>query len=158
MANDKYYVMVSKTMAWFRNIIQSEYPSTEIGKGDSDVSPELRDRLNSGPYPIIHTVMTKKALESIATNRARSIEIKGLVKEADKPKTITENITITNVNWLSLRKMEDNKFKGLNILKLESKDNVVNSLKSIKTAFINYREVVDKKYDEGKFTPGVISK
>ena len=158
MANDKYYVMVSKTMAWFRNIIQSEYPSTEIGKGDSDVSPELRDRLGSGPYPIIHTVMTKKALESIATNRARSIEIKGLVKEADKPKTITENITITNVNWLSLRKMEDNKFKGLNILKLESKDNVVNSLKSIKTAFINYREVVDKKYDEGKFTPGVISK
>ena len=158
MANDKYYVMVSKTMAWFRNIIQSEYPSTEIGKGDSDVSPELRDRLNSGPYPIIHTVMTKKALESIATNRARSIEIKGLVKEADKPKTITENITITNVNWLSLRKMEDNKFKGLNILKLESKDNVVNSLKSIKPAFINYREVVDKKYDEGKFTPGVISK
>ena len=158
MANDKYYVMVSKTMAWFRNIIQSEYPSTEIGKGDSDVSPELRDRLNSGPYPIIHTVMTKKALESIATNRARSIEIKGLVKEADKPKTITENITITNVNWLSLRKMEDNKFKGLNILKLESKDNVANSLKSIKPAFINYREVVDKKYDEGKFTPGVISK
>ena len=158
MANDKYYVMVSKTMAWFRNIIQSEYPSTEIGKGDSDVSPELRDRLNSGPYPIIHTVMTKKALESIATNRARSIEIKGLVKEADKPKTITENITITNVNWLSLRKMEDNKFKGLNILKLESKDNVVNSLKSIKPAFVNYREVVDKKYDEGKFTPGVISK
>ena len=158
MANDKYYVMVSKTMAWFRNIIQSEYPSTEIGKGDSDVSPELRDRLGSGPYPIIHTVMTKKALESIATNRARSIEIKGLVKEADKPKTITENITITNVNWLSLRKMEDNKFKGLNILKLESKDNVANSLKSIKPAFINYREVVDKKYDEGKFTPGVISK
>ena len=158
MANDKYYVMMSKTMAWFRNLIQSEYPSTEIGKGDSDVSPELRDRLGSGPYPIIHTVMTKKALESIATNRARSIEIKGLVKEADKPKTITENITITNVNWLSLRKMEDNKFKGLNILKLESKDNVVNSLKSIKTAFINYREVVDKKYDEGKFTPGVISK
>ena len=158
MANDKYYVMVSKTMAWFRNIIQSEYPSTEIGKGDSDVSPELRDRLGSGPYPIIHTVMTKKALESIATNRARSIEIKGLVKEADKPKTITENITITNVNWLSLKKMEDNKVKGLNILKLESKDNVANSLKSIKPAFINYREVVDKKYDEGKFTPGVISK
>ena len=54
--------------------------------------------------------------------------------------------------------MEDNKFKGLNILKLESKDNVVNSLKSIKTAFINNREVVDKKYDEGKFTPVVISK
>ena len=158
MANDKYYVMVSKTMAWFRNIIQSEYPSTEIGKGDSDVSPELRDRLGSGPYPIIHTVMTKKALESIATNRARSIEIKGLVKEADKPKTITENITITNVNWLSLKKMEDNKVKGLNILKLESKDNVANSLKSIKPAFINYREVVDKKYDEGKFAPGVISK
>ena len=158
MANDKYYVMMSKTMAWFRNLIQSEYPSTEIGKGDSDVSPELRDRLGSGPYPIIHTVMTKKALESIATNRAKSIEIKGLVKEADKPKTITENITITNVNWLSLKKMEDNKVKGLNILKLESKDNVANSLKSIKPAFINYREVVDKKYDEGKFTPGVISK
>ena len=158
MANDKYYVMMSKTMAWFRNLIQSEYPSTEIGKGDSDVSPELRDRLGSGPYPIIHTVMTKKALESIATNRAKSIEIKGLVKEGDKPKTITENITITNVNWLSLKKMEDNKVKGLNILKLESKDNVANSLKSIKPAFINYREVVDKKYDEGKFTPGVISK
>ena len=158
MANDKYYVMMSKTMAWFRNLIQSEYPSTEIGKGDSDVAPEMRDRLGSGPYPIIHTVMTKKALESIATNRAKSIEIKGLVKEEDKPKTITENITITNVNWLSLKKMEDNKVKGLNILKLESKDNVANSLKSIKPAFINYREVVDKKYDEGKFTPGVISK
>jgi hypothetical protein len=28
----------------------------------------------------------------------------------------------------------------------------------VKPAFINYREVVDKKYDEGKFTPGVISK
>lgn len=158
MANDKYYVMMSKTMAWFRNLIQSEYPSTEIGKGDSDVAPEMRDRLGSGPYPIIHTVMTKKALESIATNRAKSIEIKGLVKEEDKPKTITENITITNVNWLSLKKMEDNKVKGLNILKLESKDNVANSLKSIKPAFVNYREVVDKKYDEGKFTPGVISK
>lgn len=158
MANDKYYVMMSKTMAWFRNLIQSEYPSTEIGKGDSDVAPEMRDRLGSGPYPIIHTVMTKKALESIATNRAKSIEIKGLVKEGDKPKTITENITITNVNWLSLKKMEDNKVKGLNILKLESKDNVADSLKSIKPAFINYREVVDKKYDEGKFTPGVISK
>ena len=158
MANDKYYVMMSKTMAWFRNLIQSEYPSTEIGKGDSDVAPEMRDRLGSGPYPIIHTVMTKKALESIATNRAKSIEIKGLIKEEDKPKTITENITITNVNWLSLKKMEDNKVKGLNILKLESKDNVANSLKSIKPTFINYREVVDKKYDEGKFTPGVISK
>ena len=158
MANDKYYVMMSKTMAWFRNLIQSEYPSTEIGKGDSDVAPEMRDRLGSGPYPIIHTVMTKKTLESIATNRAKSIEIKGLVKEEDKPKTITENITITNVNWLSLKKMEDNKVKGLNILKLESKDNVANSLKSIKPTFINYREVVDKKYDEGKFTPGVISK
>ena len=158
MANDKYYVMMSKTMAWFRNLIQSEYPSTEIGKGDSDVAPEMRDRLGSGPYPIIHTVMTKKTLESIATNRAKSIEIKGLVKEEDKPKTITENITITNVNWLSLKKMEDNKVKGLNILKLESKDNVSNSLKSIKPTFINYREVVDKKYDEGKFTPGVISK
>lgn len=158
MANDKYYVMMSKTMAWFRNLIQSEYPSTEIGKGDSDVAPEMRDRLGSGPYPIIHTVMTKKALESIATNRAKSIEIKGLVKEEDKPKTITENITITNVNWLSLKKMEDNKVKGLNILKLESKDNVANSLKSIKPAFVNYREVVDKKYNEGKFTPGVISK
>ena len=158
MANDKYYVMMSKTMAWFRNLIQSEYPSTEIGKGDSDVAPEMRDRLGSGPYPIIHTVMTKKALESIANNRSKSIEVKGLVKEEDKPKTITENITITNVNWLSLKKMEDNKVKGLNILKLESKDNVANSLKSIKPAFINYREVVDKKYNEGKFTPGVISK
>jgi hypothetical protein len=158
MANDKYYVMMSKTMAWFRNLIQSEYPSTEIGKGDSDVAPEMRDRLGSGPYPIIHTVMTKKALESIANNRSKSIEVKGLVKEQDKPKTITENITITNVNWLSLKKMEDNKVKGLNILKLESKDNVANSLKSIKPAFINYREVVDKKYNEGKFTPGVISK
>jgi hypothetical protein len=158
MANDKYYVMMSKTMAWFRNLIQSEYPSTEIGKGDSDVAPEMRDRLGSGPYPIIHTVMTKKALESIANNRSKSIEVKGLVKEQDKPKTITENITITNVNWLSLKKMEDNKVKGLNILKLESKDNVANSLKSIKPAFINYREVVDKKYNEGKFTPEVISK
>jgi len=158
MANDKYYVMMSKTMAWFRNLIQSEYPSTEIGKGDSDVAPEMRDRLGSGPYPIIHTVMTKKALESIANNRSKSIEVKGLVKEQDKPKTITENITITNVNWLSLKKMEDNKVKGLNILKLESKDNVANSLKSIKPAFINYREIVDKKYNEGKFTPGVISK
>lgn len=158
MANDKYYVMMSKTMAWFRNLIQSEYPSTEIGKGDSDVAPEMRDRLGSGPYPIIHTVMTKKALESIATNRAKSIEIKGLVKEEDKPKTITENITITNVNWLSLKEVEDKKVKSLNILKLESKDNVANSLKSIKPAFVNYREVVDKKYNEGKFTPGVISK
>jgi len=158
MANDKYYVMMSKTMAWFRNLIQSEHPSTEIDKGDSDVTPELRDRLGSGPYPIIHTVMTKKALESIANNRAKSIEVKGLIKEEDKPKTITENITITNVNWLSLKEMEDNKVKGLNILKLESKDNVANSLKSIKPAFINYREVVDKKYNEGKFIPGVISK
>ncbi len=155
MANDKYYVMMSKTMAWFRNLIQSEHPSTEIDKGDSDITPELRDRLGSGPYPIIHTVMTKKTLESIANNRAKSIDIKGIVKEEDKPKTITESVTITSINWLVLREMEDNKFKGQNILKLESKDKVANSLKTVKPAFINYRELVDKKYDEGKFTPNV---
>lgn len=153
MANDKYYVMMSKTMAWFKNMIQSEHPSNQISKGDSDVTPELRDRLGSGPYPIIHTVMTKKTLESIANNRAKTIEVKGIVKVEDKPKTITENITIININWLVLRQMEDNKFKGQSILKLDSKEGVANSLKSIKPSFINYRELVDKKYDEGKFTP-----
>ena len=158
IANDKYYVMMSKTMAYFRNLIQSEHPSTEIGKGDSDINPELRDRLGSGPYPIIHTVMTKKALENVGNNRAKEIEIKGIVKEEDKPKTRTETIKITSVNWLVMREMEDNKFKGQNILKLESKDSVATALKAVKPAFINYREVVDKKYDEGKFTPEVISK
>jgi hypothetical protein len=156
MANDKYYVMMSKTMYFFKKLTESEHPSSQITKGDSNVTPELRDRLGSGPYPIIHTVMTKKVLESITNNRAKTIEVKGIVKAEDKPKTITENIKITDINWLVLRQMEDNKFKGQSILKLKSKDDVANSLKSIKPSFINYRELVDKKYDEGKFTPGVI--
>lgn len=158
LANDKYYVMMSRTMFFFRNLIQTEHPSTEIGKGDSDVNPELRDRLGSGPYAIIHTVMTKKVLENIASNRSKEIDVKGIVKQEDKPKTRTEIIKITSVNLLVLREMKDNKLKGQNILKLESKESVAKALKAIKPAFINYREVVDKKYDEGKFTPGVISK
>ena len=157
MANDKYYVMMSKTMHFFKKLIESEHPSSQITKGDSNVTPELRDRLGSGPYPIIHTVMTKKVLESITNNRAKTIEVKGIVKAEDKSKTITENIKIIDINWLVLREMEDNKFKSQSILKLKSKDDVANSLKSIKSSFINYRELVDKKYDEGKFTPGVIS-
>ena len=157
MANDKYYVMMSKTMHFFKKLIESEHPSSQITKGDSNVTPELRDRLGNGPYPIIHTVMTKKVLESITNNRAKTIEVKGIVKAEDKSKTITENIKIIDINWLVLREMEDNKFKSQSILKLKSKDDVANSLKSIKSSFINYRELVDKKYDEGKFTPGVIS-
>ncbi len=155
-ANDKYYCMLSKSTFAFRQIIQTEHPSIDIKQGDSPVPLENRERLGSGPYPVIHTILTKKVMDNLATGKVGTYEIRGLIKVENKPEPKTEKLNISAINWLVSKEMEDGKLKSQSILKLTDKDKIVNVLKTVKPAFSNFREIVDKKHGEdGKFSAGL---
>ena len=146
-ANGMYYLMISRTFYYIKKIIESEYPSTNVEKGDSP-NLELRDKYTGGPYPIYHTKVTQRLLQNLGGGRASSFEINGIWKDKGNPVKQSKKIKVTGANWL-VSEGEDKKSK---ILKLTDENLLNESIKSIseggqKSAFFKIREVVDKKYD-----------
>lgn len=150
---DNFYLMISKTFFYFKEIVKSKYPSINVEKGDSTNTPEVRSKDNTGNYPVIHTKISKRDLQALAVNSLREIKIDGLIKQVDKPKTESVDFKLTEVNWVCA--IEDKKPSVVKFSKDEELD-IANILKlqNIRAVtFEKIKEVVNRKYDDNKFTP-----